>query len=327
MPSTESGGTKSAGFWVMSGSVVVVGTSVVVVAALFAARDAVRRPRDPDPPEHAARTTAPATTNTGTRRRTGQGRCGEADIGVRIAGPGLRFGHEGSVREPGIPARSEAVRRPSSVRPGAKRQERIKVTSLGALLAHPGVVEELVLSGPASEGVGFLALHGGLESGTAEIARAAAERTRASLYAVIQPDDLAWHIPSHRMSPLDSPKLASFLAHSAVVVSIHGYGRRDLPTALLVGGGDRSAARILAGVLRAALPAYDVRDDVATIPEGMRGLHPRNPVNLSGGGVQLEVPHRARNTRPGRAEFAWNDDSRALVDALADFVDAVSTPA
>ena len=40
------------------------------------------------------------------------------------------------------------------------------------LLAHPEVVEELELRST----VGFLALHGGLEPGTAEIARDAAAR-------------------------------------------------------------------------------------------------------------------------------------------------------
>ena len=52
------------------------------------------------------------------------------------------------------------------------------------LLAHPDVVEEQVLASP----VGFLALHGGLEPGTAEIAREAARRAGASCYAIVQPD-------------------------------------------------------------------------------------------------------------------------------------------
>ncbi|MDZ4827532.1 MAG: poly-gamma-glutamate hydrolase family protein, partial [Actinomycetota bacterium] len=68
---------------------------------------------------------------------------------------------------------------------------------LDELLACPGVEERTDLRSP----VGFLALHGGLEAGTAEIAAAAAAAADASLYAVVQPDDLHWHIPSHRYDP------------------------------------------------------------------------------------------------------------------------------
>jgi phage replication-related protein YjqB (UPF0714/DUF867 family) len=46
-----------------------------------------------------------------------------------------------------------------------------------------------------------------------------------------------------------------------------------------------------------------VVDDLAAIPKSMRGIDPRNPVNRSrGGGVQLELPHRART------------DTRAVAD-------------
>src|SRR5690348_14787354 len=68
------------------------------------------------------------------------------------------------------------------------------------LLAHPEVVEERVLASP----VGFLALHGGLEPGTAEIARTAATRAGASWYVIVQPDDLKRHVPSHEHDPADS---------------------------------------------------------------------------------------------------------------------------
>src|SRR6516165_7751362 len=63
--------------------------------------------------------------------------------------------------------------------------------SFPELLAHPEVQEHLVLGSP----VGFLALHGGLEPGTAEIAAEAAARTGASCYAVVQPDHLKHHVP------------------------------------------------------------------------------------------------------------------------------------
>src|SRR5215470_20235272 len=54
------------------------------------------------------------------------------------------------------------------------------------LLAHPDVVEHLELR----SSVGLLALHGGLEPGTAEIAQAVAASTGASCYTISQPTDL-----------------------------------------------------------------------------------------------------------------------------------------
>ena len=93
---------------------------------------------------------------------------------------------------------------------------------LADLLREPGVVEEAEL---ASD-VGFLAVHGGLEPGTAEVALAAARRAGASYYTVSQPDDLKWHIPTHLIDPADAPRLATFLGHVDVVVSVHGYWRR-----------------------------------------------------------------------------------------------------
>jgi phage replication-related protein YjqB (UPF0714/DUF867 family) len=181
---------------------------------------------------------------------------------------------------------------------------------LADLLAHDGVVEELVLRSR----VGFLALHGGsLERETDVIAREAAAASGASLYAVCQPDDLRWHVPSVRMDPADSPSLASFLDHVDVVLSVHGYGRDGFFTTLLLGGGDRALAADVAGHLRAALPGYTIEDDLDDIPQPLRGLHPDNPVNRSaGGGVQIELPPRIRLQGP-------NADAAAragLVDGL-----------
>ena len=82
------------------------------------------------------------------------------------------------------------------------------------LLAHPDVVEEQVLAPPVrGVAAGFLALHGGLEPATAEIAVAAARRAGASSYVIVQPDDLKRHVPSHETDPSCSPLLASFLGH------------------------------------------------------------------------------------------------------------------
>jgi phage replication-related protein YjqB (UPF0714/DUF867 family) len=190
------------------------------------------------------------------------------------------------------------------------------------LLAHPEVVEEQVLASP----VGFLALHGGLEPGTAEIARTAATRAGASWYVIVQPDDLKRHVPSHEHDPADSPLLAGFLDHVDVVISVHGYwGHRD--DGLLLGGCDRRLAATLGRRLRAALPDYFVVDDLEAIPRRLRGVDPRNPVNCAARGVQVELPHPVRAIGPyGRGEAGERRRAHtdALVDALAAFAEELA---
>jgi len=189
------------------------------------------------------------------------------------------------------------------------------------LLAHPDVVEEQVLASP----VGFLALHGGLEPGTAEIAVAAARRAGASWYVIVQPDELKQHVPSHEHDPADAPLLAAFLSHVHVVISVHGYwGHDDLHAALLGGGRDRDLAASLGTRLRVALPEYRVVDDLDAIPRRLRGIDPRNPVNRAERGVQVELPHPVRAIGPyGRGERGERHraHAEALVDALAAFAE------
>lgn len=186
------------------------------------------------------------------------------------------------------------------------------------LLASPGVEEILELR----SSVGFLAFHGGsLERQTDVIARDAAERAGASLYAVIQPPDLRWHVPSIDVSPADSPALRAFVEHVDVAIAVHGYGRDGMWTSLLLGGTNRSLAAHLGSVLDDALPDYEHVRDLDVIPGDLRGLHPRNPVNLPPlGGVQLELPPRVRGTTPHWA--GWEGPghcppTEALVAALA----------
>lgn len=191
------------------------------------------------------------------------------------------------------------------------------------LLAHPDVVQELTLRAPS---VGFLALHGGLEPGTGELARAAADRARASCYTVHQPPELHHHVPSVSADPAAAPRLAAFLEHVHVVVSVHGYWsrREELGHAILVGGGRRDLVTLVADRLRSVLPDVGVRDDPETIPPDLRGLDPRNPVNLAGGGgVQLELPPQVRvigrlADRPAAAPYRAR--TLTLVEALADLV-------
>jgi phage replication-related protein YjqB (UPF0714/DUF867 family) len=180
---------------------------------------------------------------------------------------------------------------------------------LDQLLASPGVQERCVLG----SSFGFLALHGGLEAGTAEIAQAAAVAANASIYAVVQPDDMRWHIPSHAYEPAHSDALVAFLEHVELVVSVHGFGglRGDDDRWItgLLGGSNRELATEVALQLRAALPGYRWLDDLELIPSHLRGVHRDNPVNIPRrGGVQLELPPRVRKT-PG--------DCAALVGALA----------
>ena len=202
---------------------------------------------------------------------------------------------------------------------------------LAALLDEPGVQEVLSLAGP----VGFMALHGGGQDRvTDEIAGGAAARSGASLYAVVQPPTLRWHIPSYRYSPDESERLRSFLKHVRVVISVHGYGvdswRMDwrpagfestrlgqfhAREAFLVGGRNRERAADLAARLRRALPDYEVWDDLDRIPPKAAGQDPRNPVNLPlEGGVQVECPARVRGLGPRPAP----EDTAVLIDVLAE---------
>lgn len=166
---------------------------------------------------------------------------------------------------------------------------------LAELLDHDEVTETCRLAGS----VGFMALHGGIEEGTAEIATAAAESCGASLYAVRVGSGLWWHVPSTRFDPQESDALAGFVNHVNVVISIHGYGRDELGATVLLGGSNRELAGTQAARLR-ELTDLAVIDDLDRIPEGLRGLHPANPVNLpKRGGVQVELPPSARRGDTG----------------------------
>jgi phage replication-related protein YjqB (UPF0714/DUF867 family) len=194
------------------------------------------------------------------------------------------------------------------------------------LLAHPEVVEQLELRST----VGFLALHGGLEPGTAEIAREAAARASGSCYTVSQPRELHVHVPSVDADPDEAPRLAAFLDHVRTVISVHGYYRPlEQPQSVLVGGANRALVTALAAELREVLPLYRIIDDVDAIPSHMRGLDPRNPVNLAErGGVQLELPHHLRALRPSRydTESAIHEQhTAALLTTIVEFANRLTT--
>lgn len=174
---------------------------------------------------------------------------------------------------------------------------------LAELIATRGVVEELDLAGS----LGVMALHGGLEAGTADAARRTAAAVGASSYVLMQPDDLAWHVPSIEYDPRQSPRLRRFLDHISFAVSFHGFGRRGMEDTVLLGGRNRRIAGLLAAAITRR-SRLTVIDDPELMPASLRGMHPSNPVNLpENGGVQLELSPGART--PEALE--------AIIDAIA----------
>ena len=187
-----------------------------------------------------------------------------------------------------------------------------------SLLSQPGVSEVLQVGSQ----FGFMAFHGGwLEEVTDDIASAAAERSGASYYGVLQGPDDQWHIPSHLVSPAESEALNTFLGHVEVVVAIHGFGRPDLLRSVLLGGRNRELAEFVACRLIAHLPRYEIVHDIGSVPPGLRGQHARNPVNLPRrGGVQIELPPRIRGKSPMWTGFKGPGrvpHHEALIDGLA----------
>jgi len=171
-----------------------------------------------------------------------------------------------------------------------------------------------------------MAYHGGqLEKVTDVVASEAAAASGASYYGVLQTDeDNVVHLPSKTVSPQDSARLASFVEHVDAVITIHGYGRKRLWHALLLGGQNRELAEHVAMHLRRRLPDYDIVDDQSAIPRELAGMHPSNPVNLPPmSGLQIELPATVRWNRKGRH---WSDmgshgrapQVQALIDGLAE---------
>lgn len=183
-------------------------------------------------------------------------------------------------------------------------------------LAHPEVREMAVLDGP----VGLMAFHAGLEEGTGAIAEEVAAQSGASLYLAEQPEDLQWHVSSHKVTAAASERLAEFLAHVHVVIAVHGYGRPHLMRSVLLGGRHRGVAEVVGIELSKRLHRYEVLHQLDDIPKPLRGQHETNPVNVvPGGGVQLELPPRLRSRLPQWARHLATDQTEhrsALIDGL-----------
>lgn len=192
------------------------------------------------------------------------------------------------------------------------------------VLHHPDVEEVVTLCGHElnrSQRIGFMAYHGGgLEVMTDVIAQQAAALADVSYYGLHQPPEMETHFPSISVDPDESPGLRAFLDHVHTVITIHGFGRRGFFSSLLLGGHHRSLAEHIGDHLRRSLPAYRIVTDLEMIPQELRGLHPRNPVNLPPGrGVQIELPPRVRGTTPLFWDWEGPDVSphtRALIDGL-----------
>jgi phage replication-related protein YjqB (UPF0714/DUF867 family) len=183
--------------------------------------------------------------------------------------------------------------------------------SLSELLADPGIIELSTLRSR----FGFLAIHGGgLEQMTDVIAERAAEAAGASVYLVRHPDHYPHHLPSALYREQESDRLAKFLEHVEVAVSLHGYGRIGRSTQLLAGGRNRTLAEHLAR--HVVVPGYQVITDLDAIPRELRGLHPDNPVNrVRGGGTQLELSPRVRGISP-RSGLPGDDGLSPATSAL-----------
>jgi phage replication-related protein YjqB (UPF0714/DUF867 family) len=206
--------------------------------------------------------------------------------------------------------------------------KRATESAFRSLLANDLVTEELHLASR----VGIMAFHGGVEQRTERIARNAAELAAASLYVVDQPEDLGVHVPSHRISPDESPSLRQFIDHVDVALAVHGYGRPHMFRVILIGGSNDELREICAAALMRELPHYEIRHKLAEIPRELRGQHPLNPVNLPRlGGVQIELPPRVRGLSP-----LWQPQdeavpvphevalTRALAEAVAQYVSVSS---
>ena len=132
--------------------------------------------------------------------------------------------------------------------------------------------------------------------------RAAAEAAGASLYAVVQPEDLKWHVPSLQYDPAHSASSRRSSSTSTSSVSVHGYGglrgSDDRWITALVGGGNRALAGDAARQL--------LRDGAAAVPVRRRprshaagaarraSREPRQPAPVRRRADRAAAPYPAR---------------------------------
>ena len=126
-----------------------------------------------------------------------------------------------------------------------------------------------------------MAIHGGgLEQMTDVIAERAAEAAGASVYLLRHPENYPHHLPSARYLAEESERLAEFLDHVDVAISLHGYGRLGRSTQLLAGGRNRALAAHVARHIE--VPGYHVITDLDAIPASCGACTPTIPSTASG---------------------------------------------
>jgi phage replication-related protein YjqB (UPF0714/DUF867 family) len=200
-----------------------------------------------------------------------------------------------------------------------------------------------------------MALHGGSQDrGTHEIASQAAAQVGASYYAIIQPSDLRVHLTSRRHDPDQSERMAAFLAHVDVAISVHGFGRdsfnlfvdpaggmviepygpalRGRQTGplrgIIIGGQNVQLLTVARRLLNGRFAGFHVADERIRL-----GFHSENPVNLPlDHGVQIELPPGLRGIGElgeqlvARRDKAVTEVIMALVE-LAIWADRLVAPA
>jgi phage replication-related protein YjqB (UPF0714/DUF867 family) len=159
---------------------------------------------------------------------------------------------------------------------------------------------------------------GGIEPGTSEIADAIATASHSfsTLEGLKSRDNTDLHITS---TNFDEPMCLTLLAHSNVVVAIHGEESTADGEGVFVGGLDVGLGQLIGAALTQA--GFDVRRHPD--PQ-LQGRDPKNVCNrgTSGAGVQLELSKAVRQTmfRSLSSEGRKHPNAR-----FRTFVDAVAT--
>lgn len=178
-----------------------------------------------------------------------------------------------------------------------------------------------IVAGGDDPAVLHLAIHGGgIEQGTGEAARAAAEASGASFYVVeglLASGSGRLHVTSDRF---DEPGAVAAVARARRVVSWHGAEGDEAVTWL--GGLDAGLRDGIGAALKAAgflvASAEDVRPEIA-------GASASNIANRGGAGVQLELSRAQRAAFfPGGDLRQASRESGRRTPAFAAYIEAVN---
>ena len=123
-------------------------------------------------------------------------------------------------------------------------------------------------------------------------------------------------MPSVAFDAAASPALAAFVGHVDVVVAVHGYGRIDMWTTLLLGGQTRPGRPIGCGAAGSLGGGFTIVDDLRPSHRAAGSASPQPGEPASRGGVQLELPPRVRSGTAAPTYRREYED--AVVDALVE---------